>query len=299
MKLTSLIVVLGLVGPSITLLAQQRQKPKSNDPVIQNRCKEDFLDIPQANRRLDWAEKHKVVPQEAIEDMRYVVKGGKVHKRERPRYPMFGVYHKDAAQIVIWKPEQNNWLTPLPKNIDWIAECTSSCYTDDQELLTGQGYIPIAEAVAGKVPSIMVVEEGSEIGAIKLVEEKVGKYTASFRNTDHEIVVVNTMSGGQLKVTPGHVVLDGRGVLKTASDLVLGDSLVTEHGDLDEIVDISRQDYYGSVYNVKPESLNSVKNLVVASGFINGSDRYQNDWANKQRTQVLVSRVPDNLFDAN
>lgn len=299
MKLTSLIVAIGLVGPSVALLAQQRTQTKSQHPDIQKRCKDDSLDARQANNRLDWAKRNNVVPQDALEDMRYVVKGGKVHKRDRPRYPMFGVYHEKAEQIVIWKPEQNGWAKTLPKNIDWIAVCTASCYTDDQELLTGQGYIPIAEAVADKIPSIMVVEEGSEIGAIKLVEEKIGKYTASFRETDHEIVVVNTKSGGQLKVTPGHVVLDGRGVLKTASDLVLGDSLVTEHGDLDEIVDISRVDYYGSVYNVKPETLNAVKNLVVAGGYINGSDRYQNDWASKQGTQLLVKRIPDNLFDAN
>lgn len=299
MKITSIIVAIGLVVPSVALLAQQRQKPRSKHPDIQNRCNDDNLDAPQANQRLNWAEINNVVPEDALFQMRFKATKNGVVRRDRPKYPMFGVYNEVAEKIVIWRPEDNGWAKALPKNIDWIAVCTASCYTDDQELLTGQGYIPIAEAVADKVPSIMVVEEGSEIGAIKLVEEKVGKYTASFRNTNHEIVVVNTKSGGQLKVTPGHVVLDGRGVLKTASDLVLGDSLVTEHGELDEIVDISREDYYGSVYNVKPESLNSVKNLVVASGFINGSDRYQNDWASKQGTQLLVNRIPDNLFDAN
>lgn len=279
-------------------MSQQRMEPVNKKWKIKDRCKEDSLNIPQTHERLSWVEKYKVIPKSKINEMLYTFDDDlKVVKRDRPGYPMFGTY--DGVSIensTLWIPESEKLPAILPNHIHWLTTCTASCYTSDQELLTEQGYIPIRKATEEKIENLMIVAKGSTINDIRLEKEKVGSYVASFRNNKHKIISFSTESGGNLKVTPGHVILNGIGILKTAASFKVGDSFLNEVGEKDEIVSIQAEEYFGKVYNVRPKSRDPEKNLVVAQGFINGSDRFQNDWANQVNKEILVKNIPNNLF---
>lgn len=277
----------------------QRKAPKLDLPKdISVRCKDDSLDINQAYIRLDWAAKHNVIPEEILYDYIYrATKDGKV-KRDRPSYPMFGTWDGVPANSKVWKPEQANFPALLPSNIFWLNGCVASCYTDDQEVLMESGYAILSEMVENndRESKIAIVSKDSTLNSISLESDEIGTYTKSFRETTHKIRVFSTESGGELKVTLGHPILDGNGILKEASSFAKGDFLVTEYGTKDKIISIEEKEYFGKVYNVRPKNEDIKTNLIVAQGFINGSDRFQNDWANQINRKILVSQVPETIF---
>lgn len=295
LKKVSLLLLAVLSFASANGFAQQRKHTVAGgDSNI--RCKNDSLDNSQAERRLAWAKRHNVIPEDQIESMIYVVRKGQAVKRDRFQYPMFGTWNGNRHQSKLWRPEDHKFPATLPSNIEWLAICTASCYTSDQQLLTANGYIPIAEAESSQVSEIMVVSKGSALGSVSTSKARVGKYTRSFRDTDHEVLNFSTSGGGTISVTKGHVLVDGQGVLKVAADFKEGDSLLTAEGEPDAITSITKEDYFGSVYNVRPQSLDYDQNLVIVQGFINGSDRFQNDWANSIGKSVLIKSIPDDLF---
>lgn len=289
-------IFFGLLLPSV-LLGQQRTKQAGNPVYWKVRCGDDSMTNDQAQQRLNWAKKHNVLSRKTLINMEIEVdENGNAVRRERLQYPLFGTWDGNPKNTKLWRPQDHGWPAVVPKGIEWLAICTASCYTGEQELLTSTGYLPIEDALTLKVQNIRVLSESSTLDAPSLIDLPVEHFTASFRETDHKIVSILTESGGTLRVTPGHVVVDGNGVLRKAGNLKVGDSLVRETGEKDPIATIEVQDYFGKVYNVNPATRKRKENLVVVQGFINGADRYQNDWANTIGEEVLLDSIPEDIF---
>lgn len=286
-----------LLMGTATSFAQQRKQTVFQPTKSNVRCQDDSLTNEQASKRVEWAKANNVLPKRDIRDMLYTVSEDmKVVKRNRIQYPMFAIWNGNPKEAVLWRPEDHNWPKKLPDNVQWLAVCTASCYTSDQQLLTSVGYMPIWEAEKNQVQEIMVVSRESAVGNITTTPAALGKYTKSYRDTDHKIMTFGTAGGGSISVTKGHVLVNGQGVLKVASSFKAGDSLLTEEGQSDEITSIVEEDYFGSVYNVRPKSLKHDENLVIVQGFVNGSDRFQNDWADSVGKTILMNFIPNDIF---
>ncbi|MFE8602494.1 hypothetical protein [Archangium violaceum] len=63
----------------------------------------------------------------------------------------------------------------------------------------------------------------------------------------------------------------------TAQTLKVGDALLKADGTQDPIVDIQRTQYFGKVYNLRPDSSARISNVLVAKGYLVGSSLFQND----------------------
>lgn len=266
---------------------------------LDKRCEEDSLNVAQAIARLDWAKKHDIIPEAIITDHRYVVKivNGlpSATLRDRPRYPMFGTWDgKDLDNSVLWIPKLTETRVPDPN--EWLISCTASCYTGDQLLLTEDGEVPFEEAIQSLETKIMTVTDDSDLDNIFLTPQKVKTYTISMRDAEQKIKIFQTESGGELKVTSNHPIVDGDGVIKEAADFKVGEYFISDDGSKDKVVSIKDHKFFGKVYNVRPDSESLKENIVIAQGFLNGSSNYQNDWYGKLNRKILVSSIPNDLF---
>jgi hypothetical protein len=108
----------------------------------------------------------------------------------------------------------------------------------------------------------------------------------------HNIYVLRTQSGGELRVTHEHPVLNGEGRIVQAQTLKVGQELLKADGTPDRIIDIQKTQHFGRVYNISPVSTDPVSNVVVSQGFLVGSSRFQNDEVGYMNRMLLYRGVP-------
>ncbi len=167
--------------------------------------------------------------------------------------------------------------------------CTAGCYAGDQRLLTSaEGkYEAILTAKTKGIESLAVLSRASTIEAPRFVNVKVARYTASLEDAKEILLTFETASGAKLVLTTNHPLLDGEGVMREASSFKAGQTLVKADGARTEIVSITRQEFFGKVYNVSPVSIAPEDNLVVSEGLINGSHNFQTVLRSELNRQVL------------
>lgn len=291
------LMVLGGLGIGSAAIAEQFPRPAIST-LIDIRCQEDSLSPAKARDRLYWAKNNDILPARTIKKWLYTVNDDlEVILDPLPYYPLFGTWNGNVDQTVIWKPEAHGMPAVVPAGNAWIGACRSSCYTPDQKLLTGNGYLPISEAAQQFSSEIVTVTPDSMLGQISYQTSEVENYTVSFRSTLHDVITFQTLSGGQLQVTTNHPILDSDGVVREASTFQIGDSFILKNGEADPILSISENEqYYGKVYNVRPTDLNLRSNIVVVQGFLNGSSRFQNSYLEKLNRQILHSEFDVSLL---
>lgn len=261
----------------------------------------DWLDVNQAKARIDWAISCGHIAPVARKLFEFYMDPDTLDKVPYPKdangnftklnYPTFA--HKDEARNhPVWKPDLAS--CDMPDDVIFLGICTTGCYEPDQVVLFEDGYKTLPEAFKKTEKGrLLVVSEGSSFDTIEFAAKDVSYFTADIRETTQPIVTFSMASGGQLKVTQNHPLVDGNGFVKEASALKVGDSLVLADGRLDQIVERSERDFTGKVWNVAPQAGGSQNNIVVAQGYLNGSARYQ-DGSVKDLNR-LQSR---NLIDA-
>lgn len=282
--------------------------------AIRARCAEDSLNNSQALERVLWyanchadkiaADIFWVPAEEALDeyylDARIAKVGNTWHAtRGRIFYPSF----TNADTTKVWKAptNRNDCSVQIPAGYAWRASCISSCYTPDTKLLMAEGStgltLNIFDAVSEGKQSIMVVDAESNLADIALTPNVLDSYVESQIPTTHQIITFKTMSGGQLKVTNNHPLVDQNGAMRVAEDFKVGDSLITQGGDKDLIVSMDQAPYFGKVYNVWPQSENLLNNIVIAEGFLSGSAWYQNDGLNELNRKLFRSNIPTDLIE--
>jgi hypothetical protein len=198
----------------------------------------------------------------------------------------------------------NVWKAPIDRNAPCSVAggfavklfCTASCYTPEQVVLFPEGFVPIKEARDVELPKVMTLFEGSSLDRILLQESDVLTYTTEVTKTWHDILKFKTESGGELKVTKNHPIVDGQGKVKTADSFKVGEALVHYLNGLDPIVDISPMRYFGRVYNLAPNNKTLISHILVAQGFLNGSSWYQNDGVRFLNRNILRKNIPNSLI---
>lgn len=229
---------------------------------ILDRCTEQNLVPAEAEMRIAWFLACRKQPPELVELVEFYA------QRKPVSYPL------------VYSPSANSWKGPLRKDApcgDWVIKsfCIASCYTPDQEILFESGFLPIEEALNHNETHLIVLAPNSTLQKPVFKTISVEAYARSWQESHEIIRVIQTRSGGELKVTENHPVLLGSGDMIEARDLQIGDFLIKQNGQLDPVVAIQNVDYFGKVYNISPQSLDPYENILVAQGFLMGSGAYQ------------------------
>jgi hypothetical protein len=185
----------------------------------------------------------------------------------------------------------------LPNNTAAVdALCEAGCYAPDQRLRFGDDLVPVASAYKSDQRGLMTLAPGSTLDSIELMGNKVARWTVDIAPTEQEILTIKMKSRGELRVTTEHPLLTSEGVMKKATDLRPGDSLIAEDGSPDPITSVDRKKVFTKVYNLRPVTTDLISNILVAQGYFSGSARYQSEYV-KYLNRVLVRRnIPPALI---
>jgi hypothetical protein len=285
-------------------------------PAVLERCDDDSLGDSEARGRVEWFARchpeiiiaaERGLAGESISetdafgefyrDMMYKFDGTQwVPRYTHSKYPSF----INPETMATWREAPTNkdsQCVPIPAGFIWKASCRSSCYAPEQQILFPEGLFAIKQAFEQKLPSVMVVDEESTMEKVTLSPIKLSHYTISRKDGKQEILVFRTLSGGKLKVTPNHPLLDQEGIIREASSFKAGDSLIRLQGGRDLIVSIEPETFFGRVYNLAPRTESLVNNIVVAEGFLSGSELYQNEFNDQMNRRIFRATLPDSLVE--
>ncbi len=225
--------------------------------------------------------------------------------KPRPYYPTFGsspdinsgiqLYpHPTLADCRIYSdPYGQNPVSAYFVN----GYCLSSCYTPEQKVLFSEGEQVISEAYGQLRTDLVTLSEQSTLDNIQFKANRTYSYAREIRNANHKVVELSTASGGFLRVTDEHPIIQGDGRIVQAHTLKVGEELVKADGSLDRITQVNKTTFYGLVYNLRPETTDRVSNVLVAQGFLVGSSVFQNDEIDYiNRVLLFRSHVPANVI---
>jgi len=228
----------------------------------------------------------------------------------RPMYPTFGNNSDINVAVQLfpnptYNPNDCNLYTDAAgtHRADTSASgfnvngfCTSSCYTPEQAISFEGGTEGILDAMNQLRTGVTTLTPRSTLGSIRTRSDDVASYTRELHDSTHVIFVIKTRSGGELRVTDKHPVLEGDGRIVQARSIKAGNHLLRASGTRDEVVSVTQTSHFGKVYNLKPASTNRVANILIAQGFLVGSSRFQNDDVDMINRIVLSHGIPEGVI---
>lgn len=177
--------------------------------------------------------------------------------------------------------------TLLPASAVHAGLCVAGCYDENTSLRFADGELGIKAAFqAGKL-DLVTLAETATLDNLQFFENHVASYTVDKFEDWQEIYTLTMKSGGTLRVTSEHPLLTSDGVMRQAQALQLKDELIREDGSFDPIVQIQTARIFGKVYNVRPVTVDYTSNILVAGGYLNGSQRYQNEFLHTINSLIL------------
>ncbi|WP_164011238.1 Hint domain-containing protein [Pyxidicoccus trucidator] len=177
-----------------------------------------------------------------------------------------------------------------------VANCESSCYAPDQEVLFSEGSVPISDAIQKQREDLITLSPDSTLDNLQLQPNRVYSYTSEIRNSEHVLYEIRTAGGGKLRLTNEHPVVNSEGRMVRAQDLKVDDELLRQDGTPERITSVERTTHFGKVFNLRPVSRDQVSNVLVAQGFLVGSARYQNEDVQFMNRIILQRSVPEELM---
>lgn len=268
--------------------------------IVSSRCVEanDSLDEAGALNRTAWALK-------CYPHLKFFTDGGKILLKNAQTgavttgYPIFGqVTSPDSPAVPVVAPADPNapcWDTTVYVQIGF---CQAGCFTPEQEIFFTNPlrYEAIESATRAGATDILSVSGINGSGFLEFRDAKLFGYTVDPVEKAQQILVIKTQTGN-LKVTPNHPLVDGRGYMVAANTLKVGDSLKTMYNTDSQIISIETVDYFGKVYNVDMGSTNMFENIIVANDFLSGTVYFQNDGLVNLNRLVLRSLVPEEFLN--
>ncbi|MFE8599345.1 Hint domain-containing protein [Archangium violaceum] len=181
----------------------------------------------------------------------------------------------------------------IPAGVSLFGFCPFGCFAPDQELMFESGPMAIESAMkAGKVDLITLAPDAT-LEQLSFMANTVNRYVADPLPQKQELVSLRMESGGSLRVTPSHPLIVEDGTIRQARDLQVGDQLMRADGTLDAVFELQTSEYYGKVFNVKPVTLDTTTNVLIAQGYLTASQRYQHDGERYLRRAMLRRTLPD------
>jgi len=273
----------------------------------EGRCGADQLtNNEQADARIDWAFRCGYINAQAAWSYKnyFDIASSSIKEKTSHTYPLFGwLSPKDQTLTFVWKAPIDRYADcPRPYEATLggypqaVGECVAGCYTPEQRLRFSGGEVAIRRAVETNRTDIVTLGMNATMEQLKFQVGKVAVYTVDITEAKQPIFNIRTASGGLLRVTPNHPIVDGSGVVKQAHEFVVGDELVRANGALDPVISIEKELFYGKAYNLKPTTFDPLTNIVVAEGFLNGSGRYQDKSVTEGNRSLLRKNIPDSAF---
>lgn len=218
-------------------------------------------------------------------------------------YPTFGVETgvNPNGEVTFERP--GGWTAPtsappsasdarcaLPANYDLVGMCASGCVTPEQEIASETDFVAIEDLEARVAPSVLVPSQLSP-GAKSYTPIKVRRFIKDGTDAPQKIVVVNTKSGGSVRVSLNHPLLTQDYTMRRADALVAGDSLVQADGALDEITDVRIEEYYGKLHNLTVDTSKLEKSVYIVRGYISGDKKHQDLALSDVNRQILRNLI--------
>jgi hypothetical protein len=157
-----------------------------------------------------------------------------------------------------------------------LGSCVTGCYTPDQRLTFNGEFQAIDQAYINKTRTVTALDKNATMDNLIFGEQAIYDFIAGDTN---EYIYVLRAADRQVQVTSEHPMVRGDGQMVKAKTLKAGDILLGADGSKLQLESVSTFFYHGTVWNVRPESRNMVENVLNAEGFLTGSVRFQNEWA--------------------
>jgi hypothetical protein len=276
---------------------------------VTHRCSQDSLTTDQAQGRYDWMVKCQgqfPVIKEFLTNFADVqIKLG------YKRYASLGSGNQEIYATFMdraFNPEKP-WIAPtkatapcvMPTTAYIATVCVSSCATPEQQIMAEDAaskkmkYTTFIDALTANTAYVATLKE-ENLKSKAVAKIKVNQWVTELVDTQHDILVFKMKSGRELRVTPNHPVLAQDGMMRTAAEFKVGDSLIQLGGDLDKVVSIAPIKHFGKVYNLFVESDEAVKNIVVTNGYLNGSAYFQNAGAKDMNRSLFRTNMTRGAF---
>ncbi len=212
-------------------------------------------------------------------------------------YPTYGYFDPEKDEFA----NPKTWFAPKEESAPCNAIepgytiaffCASGCYAPEQEVLYANGYERIADARKKDLKAIMTLSNDSTLDNPTLKESTREKYITDAKAGQQTLLYFHMASGGELKITLNHPLIDREGKIRRADQFAEGDFLVKADGSLDAIKKIDTDEkYFGKVYNVSVDSQDPKEQIIVAQGYLNGSLFYQNEGVREVNRQLLRTSI--------
>lgn len=162
-------------------------------------------------------------------------------------------------------------------NLNKLGTCVAGCVTPTQKVAFGGRMVPVPEAYASGLTTVSALSADSEAGLLRFGEQSIRSFVAG--DTQEDIFTLETQEGRRLEVTAEHPMVLGDGTMVKARTLKVGDTLLGADGVKLHLNRVTVFRFKGQVWNVRPESHVKLENVMNAEGFLTGSVRFQNEWA--------------------
>lgn len=317
MRLANKIIVpIMLMTPISSALA-------SRPGTIITRCTgPDMLKVKsEAIGRLEWAKKCKLITRKMFNDAAYSFDlqpdGSSIATPlDLPYYPTFGDGNESdwpsRPASGYGDPAKNeapiNESAPCPAGnnaqfqvIGWCE--TAGCYRYDQKVLFNGEEVAIAQAQEENLRHVSTLSSEATLDNLSYDLSEVDYYTSSRTESIEHMRKFKTESGRQLTVTVDHPLVDKNGYIRTAEKFSVGDHLILENGERDQIKSIEDYEMLGKVYNLAPKQRgargtfgNLSTQVIVSQGFLNGSVRFQNGYKDFLDRMVVRTSINESVF---
>lgn len=228
---------------------------------ITARCTEDQLNAADAAGRNAWARR-----------CGYIRPSTEAAYNEEGSYLIFTAGKKGGSPDI---PVVES--APCISGLTKLGACMAGCYTPSQHLDFDGALSAIEEGFRSELRSVTALTADSQVGQLRFAPQPIQSFVMG--QTDETIYILSADNGRRLEVTAEHPMVDATGLVVKAKNLRVGDRLMTAAGQSTRIVSLEQRMYHGAVWNVQPRSRNQSENILVAEGFLTGSVRFQNEWA--------------------
>jgi hypothetical protein len=175
-----------------------------------------------------------------------------------------------------------------------LGFCKAGCYTPEQKVLFNGAYSGVQHAYESGSTTVTGLTAGSTLRNMGFAEQHIQTYVAG--DTTEDIFVLTDKKGDKIQVTSEHPMVLADGTVVKAKTLQRGDRLAKADGSTAKLTSVTTFPFTGTVWNVEPASHDKAENILVGQGFLTGSVRFQNEWADEvfrlsRRDDLDVSKL--------
>jgi hypothetical protein len=268
-KLTMLACLLLVIGKSSIASAQ-----------LTARCSEDALGVADAQGRNGWAY-----------NCSYISQAARDFYNSDGDYVVFtvGCGHAGCMPFIPVTPGAG-----CIGGLTILGFCKAGCYTPEQKVLFNGAYSGVQHAYESHETTVTALTAGSTLRGMSFAEQPIQTYVAG--DTTEDIFVLKDKQGDTVKVTSEHPMVLADGTVVKAKTLKKGDRLAKADGTTSRLTEVKTFSFTGTVWNVEPASHDKTENILVGQGFLTGSVRFQNEWADEvfrlsRRDDLDVSKL--------